>query len=190
MPRLSLFRTAFPGFLLLIGSAALACGDPFAGVATIENKVDTVTLYALNGTPIRLPSAYDVLTESPVRTDVTSAFDFAFDIDAGGKARILPAGVLGGSREPGIRRVDDAFEQVKSAPLDGYVFDSALTVQQAGVFVVRSRAAPGCIFLGALPRYGKFRVLGINGSDRSIVLETLVNLNCGFRGLEPGLPTS
>jgi len=30
----------------------------------------------------------------------------------------------------------------------------------------------------------------VDTTDRSITLEALVDLNCGFRGLEPGLPGS
>ena len=185
MPRFSLF------LLALVSSAALACGDPFAGSATQENFVDTVTLYALRNTSIRLPSAFSLLDLLPVRTDTTSEFDFAVDIDDTGSALIYPAGKLGLSPEPGVQIMDRAFDDVKSAPLDGYVTEDSITVQEDQVFVVRSRATVRfCVFFASLPRYGKFRVLEINETDRSIVLESLVDLNCGFRGLEPGIPSS
>ncbi len=185
MPRFSLFLLAF------VGSAALGCGDPFAGTATQQNFVDTVTLYALRNTSIRLPSAYSLLDLLPVRTDTTSEFDFAVDIDDAGSALIYPAGALGLSPEPGVQIMDRAFDDVKSAPLDGYVTEDSITVQEDQVFVVRSRATVRfCVFFASLPRYGKFRVLEINETDRSIVLEALVDLNCGFRGLEPGIPSS
>lgn len=186
MPRVSLF------LLALVGSAALACGDPFAGAATEPNFVDTVTLYALRNTSIRLPSAFSLLDLLPVRTDTTSEFDFAVDIDDAGSALIYPAGKLGGSPEPGVQIMDRAFDDVKSAPLDGYVTEDSVTVLEDQVFVVRSRAtARFCVFFASLPRYGKFRVLEINNeTDRSIVLESLVDRNCGFRGLEPGVPSS
>ncbi|MCH8935034.1 MAG: hypothetical protein IIB90_04880, partial [Gemmatimonadetes bacterium] len=49
--------------------------------------------------------------------------------------------------------------------------------------------ALGCVFfLGQLPRYGKFHVLELNLETRQITLENLVNVNCGFRGLESGIP--
>jgi hypothetical protein len=41
-----------------------------------------------------------------------------------------------------------------------------------------------------LPRYGKFRVLDLNIEERSVTLELLVDVNCGYRGLEPGFPSS
>lgn len=191
MPRPSLFRLGLPGLLALVGGVALACGDPFAGSATQTNFVDTVTLYALRNTSVRLPSAYSLIDLSPVQTPTTSEFDFAVDINDAAAVVIYPAAVLRLSPEPGVQVMDRGFDDVKSAPLDGYVTDDSVTVQQDQVFVVRSRATTQfCIFFASLPRYGKFRVLAINQTDRSIVLESLVDLNCGFRGLEPGVPSS
>jgi hypothetical protein len=41
-----------------------------------------------------------------------------------------------------------------------------------------------------LPRYGKFQVLAIDPAQRTVTLEFLIDRNCGYRGLEPGLPDS
>jgi hypothetical protein len=58
------------------------------------------------------------------------------------------------------------------------------------VFIGRSRNTSGnCYYLGSLPRYGKFRVVAVDVPNRTITLETLVNVNCGYRKLEPGFPT-
>lgn len=193
MPRPSPFRLGLPGLLALVGGVALACGDPFAGTATFENQIDTVTIYAFTGTSIRLPSAYSIIDQMPVRTtDAESTFDFAFDIDSAGRALIYPSGALELNPDPGIQLMDRAFDAVKSAPIDGYTRDSAVVVGNDNVFVVSSQITTRlpCAFFAALPRYAKFRVLIIDQTARSIVLESLVNLNCGFRGLEPGIPSS
>ena len=59
------------------------------------------------------------------------------------------------------------------------------------VFVIRSRPfIVGCELTGELPRYGKFHVLAVDPVARSLKLETLVNQNCGYRSLEPGLPST
>ncbi|GBD33438.1 MAG: hypothetical protein KatS3mg081_0374 [Gemmatimonadales bacterium] len=177
---------------LLLGWIVVAgCNDPFAGEATFENVIDTTTLYALRDTPIRLPSAYSLLDRSPIRTDTTSAFDFAFDIDANGKFLIYPPGALGLTRDPGVQLMDRRFEEIKSAPEENYITDRPIEVAANQVFIVRSRPSFNfCLFFGQFPRYGKFRVLEVNREDRSITLELLVNINCGFRSLEPGLPSS
>jgi hypothetical protein len=193
MRRISFWHLAFGLSAAALAVAASACGDPFGQDATVENTVDTVVLYALRDTPIRLPSAYNMLQPAgaqAVRTDTTSQFDFAFDIDTTGQAVIYPAGVLGLSREPGLQAMDRSFEDVRRAPDDGYRADSTITVAPGGVFVARSRVTSlFCVFV-SVPRYGKFHVLALDTTNRSITLEALVDLNCGFRGLEPGLPGS
>ncbi len=178
--------------ILLLGSiVGGACDDPFAGEATFENVIDTTRLYALRDTPIRLPSAYSLLDRSLVRTDTTSAFDFAFDLGPEGQILIYPAGALGLPRDPGVQLVERRFEEIRSAPEENYVNDRPIEVPLNRTFVVRSRPSFNfCFFFGQFPRFGKFRVLELNRQDRSITLELLVNINCGFRSLEPGLPSS
>ncbi|MEX1051106.1 MAG: hypothetical protein WEC54_06095, partial [Gemmatimonadales bacterium] len=67
--------------------------------------------------------------------------------------------------------------------------DTAVTVVVGTVLIGRSRASNvGCVVVGALPRYGKFRVLAVDIGTRALTLETLINTNCGYRDLEPGLP--
>lgn len=191
MHRISFCQLAFGLSTAALVTAAAACGDPFGQTATLTNTVDTVTLFALRDTPIRLPSAYSLLNQSPARSDTTAGFDFAFDINPQGVALMYPAGALGLSKEPGIQLTDKLFENVHSAPPDGYKSDSAVTVLEGSVFIARSRpsGASPCLFV-TVPRYGKFHVLAIDSGSRSIKLETLVDLNCGFRGLEPGIPGS
>lgn len=195
MPRPPLSRLIVPGLLALVSGSSLACGDPLAGTATQPNFVDTLTLYALRNTSIRLPSAFSLLDLVPVRTDTTPAFDFAVDLPTDSTVRIYPTGVLNLPSGPGLQILDRTFDDVRSAPLDGYITDDSVTVGTHQVFVVRSRSTvrsgfEACLFFAAVPRYGKFRILAIDPIERSIVLESLVNLNCGFRGLEPGIPSS
>ena len=191
MRRISFWHLAFG--LSTAAVLTAACGDPFGQTATLENTVDTVTLYALRGTSIRLPSGFDMLQpvgSQAVQTHTTSQFDFAFEIDSTGAGVIYPAGALGLSREPGLQLLSRSFEDVRRAPDDGYRADSAITVTPGTVFVARSRVTSLlCVFV-AVPRYGKFHVLALDTANRSITLETLVDLNCGFRGLEPGIPGS
>jgi hypothetical protein len=175
----------------LLAAAAAGCGDPFGQKATVDNVVDTLTLYALRDTPIRLPSAYDMIQKATVRTDNTPEFDFAFDVAADGTPLVYPRGALGLSAEPGLLLMaGKTFEEVRRAPDSGYRADSALAVKAGDVFVARSRISPLLCLYVSVPRYGKFHVLSVDVAARRIVLESLVDLNCGFRGLEPGLPGS
>jgi hypothetical protein len=191
MPSISLPYRLFPGAAAAgLLTAALSCGDSLSlPPATFTNAVDTVVLAALTATPIAQSSGFDVVVGESVRTDRTTPVDFAVDIDAGGTPRIYPAGALGLPAQPGVLLSDQAFDALTSAPLEGYVTDSALVVAANDVFVVRSRPSTvQCAFSGGLPRYGKFRVLNVDLGARTVTLEMLVDLNCGYRGLEPGTP--
>jgi hypothetical protein len=189
MRRISFWHLAF-GLSALGLLATAACGNPYGENATIENTVDTVTLYALRGTAIRLPSAYDFYTLAPAQTQSTAEFDFAFDLDTAGRAVIYPAGALGFSKDPGILLMNRKFDAVQSAPQTGFVSDSGVAVAVDQVFVARSRSSRAYCNYVIVPRYGKFHVLAIDSTARSITLENLVDLNCGYRNLEPGLPGS
>jgi hypothetical protein len=174
--------------LLLLPAAACGSGTTLPPSA-ITNVVDTTTLYALSGTAISLPSGFDVVSATPVRTDRSYPLDFAFDIDATGAAQLWPADLLGLGGDPGLLRLDRAFADVLTAPTTGYVTDSVLTLGDSTVFVARSRLSSTlCTLSTSLPRYGKFQVLSIDRQERSVTLEFLVDQNCGYRGLEPGLP--
>ncbi len=190
---MSFARLMFGPVVLGVVLFSAGCDNTLAlPPATMPNAVDTVTLHALQGTPINAASGYDVTLGRTARTDRQSeGFDIAFDIDDEGGALIFTTGALGLTDRSAIQTSDRAFGDVVMAPLEGYELDSVLAVGVDSVFIVRSRPASfGCaFFLGRLPRYGKFHVLDLNLETRQITLENLVNLNCGYRGLEFGIPT-
>ena len=177
-------------FSLLFLVAGLACGSGSQlAPAQFENVVDTVLLYALTGTPIATNSGFDGVLGNPVRTDLNLPFDFAVDVDGGNVLQLMPAGTLGYSPDGGLLITATSFDGLTSAPLDGYVGDTVRTAEVGTVFVLRSRSSSELCVSGALPRYSKLHVLAIDLPQRAITLEFLVNLNCGYRGLEPGTPT-
>ena len=190
---------SIPLSLLLFGVAAVAgsltttaCGSTLdVPAATDTNAIDTVTLYALRGTDLLQPSAYDVVGRVVAHTDRLEAFDFAVDIADDGTPLLYPAGTLGLPKDPGVLLLTTAFDSVTSAPLTGFVSDTVQHLALGTVFVVKSRPnGLNCALAGTLPRYGKFHVIAVDLVKRSISFEALVDANCGYRGLEPGLPTS
>jgi hypothetical protein len=190
MLRISFSRFCLAALLVALSVTTWACGDSLGIRARIPNIVDTTKVFALRDTPIRSPSAYDVLNARLSRTDLAEPFDFAFDIEEDGDAGIQPPGALNFIREAGVQIATIPFDSLLKAPEEGYVVDSAVVINDSSVFIVRSRTdRGGCRFLAALPRYGKFRVLELDRDERSVTLELLVDVNCGFRGLEPGIPT-
>lgn len=154
------------------------------------NFVDTVELYSLRGTPVPTASAFDIVRGFPARMELGDEFDFAFDFGDGDTAIMIPAQVLGIPFESGVQPMDEAFDDILIAPLDEYIEDSIMSVDVGTVFAGRSRlSADFCsTFVGALPRYAKFEVLAIDRVEGKITLKYLVDFNCGYRSLEPGLP--
>lgn len=176
----------------LFAGLVCACGNPNdLAVATIPNVESTVTLSALTGTPIATRSAYSVAEAQAVRIDQGAAFDFAFNIDGGGQAVFIPLAVLGlgvqSGTNAGFLKVDQTFEAITSAPLNGYVTADTVKIAIGDRYVVRSRVV--CSGLG-LPKYGKIEITGIDPtpSARTVTFRVLTDDNCGYRGLEPDIP--
>jgi hypothetical protein len=176
--------------LLLLGSAtlALACSDPNELPKAQEpNFVDTLTMFALTGTPIQLPSAYSVL-DGLIRTDRTSSFDFAFDIDSLGNPLFLPQAVLdlqiNNTVDPGLLPTTKLFGAVHRAPSNGYTTSDTLAADSGKVFIVRSRIVCNI----GVSQYSKIQVISLDSAQRSLTFQVLANNNCGYRDLDTGIP--
>jgi hypothetical protein len=177
--------------LRLVGAVACltmlaGCPEEFGPLdPTIENTVDPVILWAISGTDVYHVAGYDVKSRSAVRIQ-TAAFDFAFDLAAGNEARLYPTDALQLTGLSGLQLTTTPFEEVTVAPTSGYEDSSAVVVTTGSVVLVRSR--PDNCFIGTMPYYAKLRVAAIDVVERRIELEVLADVNCGYRGLEPGLP--
>jgi hypothetical protein len=179
-----------PLLQLLALSAVTACGDDDSlAEPTSRNIVDTIRVGSLTDTPITTGSGFAVNSTPPVRTDQDAGFDFAYDIEGPaetGRKVVIPRAALGitsaGTAEPGVMRRDDAFDAIEAAPSNGYVTDEPVPVALGERYIVRSRVV--CDI--GVPVYAKVEIIGFE--DNSLVLKRLKNVNCGYRGLEPGLP--
>jgi hypothetical protein len=179
-----------PLLQLLALSAVAACGDDDSlPDPTTENIVDTVTVGSLTDTPITTGSGFAVSAGTAIRTDLDARFDFAYDIQGPpetGLKVILPLAALGissgGTAEPGVMRREEAFDDIEAAPSNGYLTDEAVPVALGERYIVRSRVV--CDI--GVPVYAKIEIIGFE--NNSLVLKRLKNVNCGYRGLEPGLP--
>ena len=186
--RTCLALRAFAGALTTVGVLA-ACGDPLGlPDAAIENRTDTVSLWAASGTSLEKPSAYAVDVRRAIRTDAGGSFDFVFDIDRGGQPQLFPPGAIDLGRTGGILLVTEPFESIEVAPTDGYQDSLAVAVSVGDVAVIRGRQV-SCFLNLAFPYYAKLHILAVDMVQRRIDLEILTNVNCGYRGLAPGIPT-
>src|SRR5438094_37986 len=111
---------AVTGLVVLAAACSDTTGLPAAG---IDNVVDSTSLFALFGTPIATPSAYDLsgrLTGHPlVRTDQTAAFDFAFNFDSLRRPVLLPTGAVGLGQSSGLQQSSVPFDSIQVAPTSG-----------------------------------------------------------------------
>ncbi len=170
--------------------AALAgCGDDFQlPPATFPNVVQSAVLFALDGTPIGLPSAFHIERRLAVRTDQTPIFDFVYNVDSLGRSVLLTTAAVQLGLGSGIQISGAAFDSIEVAPVGGFVDSLPVAVDVGTVAVIRSRPVQ-CDFGAALPYYAKLEVTAIDTAARRLDFKILTNINCGYRGLEPGFPT-
>src|ERR1051325_12157652 len=97
-PLCAVLTSAVAGVAALAAACSGTAGLP---TAVFTNVVDTVSLFALDGTPITSPSAYLLHGKARVRTDQSASLDFAFNFDSLDRPVLLPTqrlGVGGGAR--------------------------------------------------------------------------------------------
>ena len=173
-----------------------ACGDPTNLRATIPTFVDTLTVFALTGTPPSYPSGLSIVLRQPVRVDGFANFDVAFDIDAAGNAIIYPVKFVvsaGGSRPVGLLKLPAAFESVLEAPSTGFETDTFFAVAPGETVVIQSAhnvTGDVCQFALSPYIYAKIAVDSVNLASRTLYLRQGLDPNCGFRSFAAGIPTS
>lgn len=182
-----------PRFLLLslLGGLGLAaCGDPnFLNPPNFPNGAITVRLWAIQETPLYLPSAWSISGANRIRLDQSPNFDFAFDLTADGRPVLLPQGIFGllqQSGNPGFIRTETAWDDIVLAEINGYLVNDTIPIAVGDRFYARSSSVPLCF--SSLPFYAKIQIMEIDAEDRSVLFRILANLNCGYKSLEEGLP--
>jgi hypothetical protein len=174
-----------------------ACGDPTNIRASIPTSVDTLSVFALSGTPPAFPSGVAIVARQAVRVDGFANFDVAFDINAEGNTVIIPVRLVvaspGGSRPVGLQKVSGTFATVLEAPKTGFEADTALVMAPGEVVVVQSAhntSGDLCQFAINPNIYAKFAVDSVNLASRTIYFQMGLDPNCGFRSFADGVPTS
>ncbi len=188
--------------LLLVGVGLVGCNDPFAILpASRENTVDTLELFAVNGTGLNRPSGYSLTIKGLLRLGIdpppvlnAPPFDFMYRIDPTAGPQLAPFGAVAPvaptqteSGRPGLQTALTPFDAITEGEQIGYTVDKAITLTPRLVLYARSSLPNNC-FLG-IPYYAKIEVLEVVDSTRSLKFRILTNNNCGYRGLQPGIPT-
>jgi hypothetical protein len=173
---------------LALAAAAAACDNPFAlPPASLPPYEQTVTLFAITGTPLTEPSAFDLMTQTVVRTDRTSSLDFAFDIVVDSMrdtvAELLPRGALGLYRDGGLQITKTPYDSIRIAPTSGYDEGTPVAVSLGSVVLAASRSQT-CNIGYVYPYYAKMEVSALDLVARTVTLHLLVDPNCGYKSLE------
>jgi len=182
-----------------LAAAIGACNDnPVLPPPQIPVADQVILLYALNGTPVNTPSAYSILLPGEVRLDQTSDFDFAFDIRPDSQfglgttgdtvAALLPRYQFGFSADGGLQATTQVFDSINAAPSGGYESHNPIQVRDSSVLFATSRIQT-CNFGVVLPHYAKLVVQKIDLVARTAAIHVVLDPNCGYRGLAPGLPS-
>lgn len=173
-----------------------ACGNPTSLRASLPTSTDSLSLFALSGTPAAYPSGLALVQRSPVRVDGSAGFDVAFDINANGDAVIYPVKLVvaspGTSRPVGLQKLAGTFEQITTAPSSGFELDSAVVMPVGQVVAVQSAhniSGDLCQFALNPNIFAKVVVDSVNTASRVIYFKLGVDPNCGFRSFAVGIPT-
>ena len=187
------FRPTRIGPALAVALATSACGDAnILPPATLGVATDTITLWAVTGTDIGLPSAYDLVYGITARTDRTADFDFVFDFvydRAAGDTvpALLPRGAVGLSADGGLLKVSTPFDSLYSAPGGDYDPNKIVPVDTTTTVVARSRSQY-CNYGITAGLYAKIQPLSISRTFRKMIFRMTIDPNCGYRSFRPGVP--
>ena len=173
-----------------------ACRDPIELQATQEVWTDTLSVYALSGTPAGYPSALSITARQVFPVTGFGGFDIAFDIDASDRVLVHAARrvVTLGNAVPrvGLQVVPGTFESVTAAPSSGYKVDSTLVVSEGDVVVieaVHNGDNDQCTFALSPNLYAKISIDTVFLASRTIKFRFGYDPNCGYRSFAPGIPT-
>jgi hypothetical protein len=174
-----------------------ACRDPLELEAIRETSIDTLSVFALSGTPPGYPNALTIVSRQTVAVTSFGGFDVAFDIDASNRALIHAARrvVTSGGFVPtvGLQIVPGTFESILAAPETGYKVDSTIVASAGDVVVLQAQHNGNgdlCAFTISPYVYAKISIDTIFAATRTIKFRLGTDLNCGFRSFAPGIPTS
>jgi hypothetical protein len=179
---------------LVIFAGVAACGNLTRPKAQTENSTDTVTVYALNGTPVNTPAGLWLFGRQAVVMSSGFGFDLAFDINAQGQATLYTvryvAGGLSGAHTVSLQRYTGGYDALVKAPQTGYVADSLFSTQVGDVFAISTSDPSACSFsVYSNVIYAKLEVLGVDPGTRTVRTRFTVDPNCGFFSLIPsGVP--
>ena len=188
------------GLASVVAFGASACSDPNTVNNIIPVLADTLTVFALTGTPPSFPAAFLASSGAVTRADGGFNFDIAFDIDPSNQVVIYPQKLVGvpciigalncggvlGAKPVGLQRITVPFDALERAPGDGYQFDSTFVMKPGDGLVMQVQSASECQLYFSSIMYTKIVVDSIDAARRAIYFRAVNDPNCGYRNLVAG----
>jgi hypothetical protein len=191
--------------VVALAIVAVACGGLTRPKASTPNIAVSYTVTAFTGAPLNAATAISFLGGA-TRADSRFSFDVALDLDPSGAVTILPVRTVGGAlgdaihqqttgiplKRVGLQKVNGSFEALREAPTTGYDTLGVQTVTPGTVLAVELLDFANCYTgFGGSTLYAKLTVDSVNAASRRIYTRTVVDPNCGYRGLVPdSIPTN
>jgi hypothetical protein len=173
-----------------------ACRDPIEIEATEQVWTDTLSVYALTGTPPGYPNTLSITARQVFPVTGFGGFDIAFDIDESNRVLVHAARrvITLGQAVPqvGLQIVPGTFESITAAPVSGYKVDSTLVANEGDVIVleaVHNLDSDLCTFALSPNLYAKISIDTVFLASRTIKFRFGYDPNCGYRSFAPGIPT-
>jgi hypothetical protein len=173
-----------------------ACRDPIEIEATEQVWTDTLTVYALTGSPPGYPNTLSITARQVFPVTGFGGFDIAFDIDESNRVLVHAARrvITLGQAVPqvGLQIVPGTFESITAAPVTGYKVDSTLVASEGDVIVLEAMhngESDVCTFALSPNLYAKISIDTVFLASRTIKFRFGYDPNCGYRSFAPGIPT-
>lgn len=188
------------GLAAVVTVGISACDNPNTTDNLVAVIADTLTVFALSGTPPSYPAAFLASSGAVTRADGSFNFDVAFDINASNQVVVYPQKLVGvpcvvgalncggaaGAKPVGLQRITVAFDSLTRGPTGGYQFDSTFTLTAGQSLAMQVQSASECPLSFSTVMYSKFVVDSIDPARRAIYFRSINNPNCGYRSLVPG----
>jgi len=188
------------GLAASVAFGVSACDNPNTTDNLVAVIADTLTVFALSGTPPSYPAGFLASSGAVTRADGSFNFDVAFDINASNQVVIYPQKLVGvpcvvgalncggalGAKPVGLQRITVAFDSLQRGPTSGYQFDSTFTLTPGQGLAMQVQSASECPLSFSTVMYSKFVIDSIDTGRRAIYFRSINNPNCGYRSLVAG----
>src|SRR5215203_4831980 len=168
--------------------ALAACGDSTNLTARFDTVEDTLSVFAISGTPRQFPSGLLLGAQNdgdPGGEPVVLRVNEGFFFDAAFVAVVYPyrlvASEFGEGKTGRVRVADEPYEALERAPAGGYQDTVGVSAPVGRTLVIESNGSNYCANDVVRTLYAKLTVDSVRAESREIFFRVRLDPNCGFR---------